>query len=131
MVFTAVYMKVRGRLPEQVATHFGADGADGFTSRTAVLFIGLAIIVLLGAGFALGVVADFGRTDFERRMTPAIGCGTAVVIGYCMTAMVVANVDAVDAAGVTFSWALFGIGVAAGLVAGGAAWWVTERAGVR
>ncbi|MGW0180951.1 hypothetical protein [Nocardia sp. NPDC003345] len=44
------------RLPDPIATHFGAHGADGFTGRTGTMFISAGVGTALGILFALVIV---------------------------------------------------------------------------
>lgn len=52
VVATIYLVVIRDRLPEQVATHWGADGvADGFTSRSNLPWLVAAIAFAVSARF--------------------------------------------------------------------------------
>ena len=120
-VFTAVFLAVYDRLPVRLATHFSGDTVDGFTSRGTIAPIGLALLLGVGAVMAGTTYAD------ARRFLIALSWGTAGLLGYLTTAMVLVNTGAADSAAVRFSpWQLLiAAGVAAIVAAGG--WLVTGR----
>ncbi|MFF8380469.1 DUF1648 domain-containing protein [Streptomyces sp. NPDC015661] len=79
------------RLPDPMATHFGAAGeADGFTGRTAFTAVGSALLLGLGAGWTLLV----------RRNALWGAWATAGFTGALLVLLVRDNLDAADAAGV-------------------------------
>jgi hypothetical protein len=117
------------RLPDPLATHFAADGADGFTGRVPTMFVSAGLGLGLGVLFAAIVVVG-PRTNARRADTPldpirslvATAWGVGGFVGAIMLAGTVANLDAADAAQVTLSGWAFAAAAAAGLLFGAAGW---------
>ncbi|MGW0122271.1 DUF1648 domain-containing protein [Streptomyces sp. NPDC003327] len=77
------------RLPDPLATHFGADGtANGFTPRALHALLATALFLLLGAGWTLLV----------RRSSLWGAWATAGFLGGLLCLLLRANLDAADAA---------------------------------
>lgn len=86
------------RLPEPSATHFAVDGtADGFSSAATLLWSSLGLAVLLAAVF--GTVSAARTTRFLI----GVSWAASVLTGATSLLVVLANVDAVDAATVRLS----------------------------
>lgn len=117
------------RLPDQLATHFGADGADGFTGRVPAMFVSAGLGLGLGILFAAILVVG-ARTNVRRADTPvdpirslvATAWGVGGFVGALTSAGTVANLDAADPAQVTLSGWAFAAAAVAGLLFGAAGW---------
>jgi hypothetical protein len=115
----------RDRLPDPIATHFGASGsADGFMSVDA----NLVVLAALGAGFAL-VFGLCGRVGFTGRPAPGsrrdlarwfVGTSwaTAAFLGTVVLGAVAANLDLTDAGDAVLPGTTFLAGLLAAAVAG-------------
>ncbi|MGW1743529.1 hypothetical protein ACWCPQ_32550 [Nocardia sp. NPDC001965] len=119
------------RLPDPLATHFGPDGADGFTGRVPAVFVSAGLGIGLAVLFAAIVIVS-SRTNkpVRRPDTPVdpirllIGSawGISGFLGVLMSASALANLDATDPAQVTLSGWAFPIAGAAGLLCGAVGW---------
>ncbi|MFJ1989941.1 DUF1648 domain-containing protein [Streptomyces asiaticus] len=93
-VVVATYAGLRDRLPDPLATHFGADGeADGFTGTGA--FLSVVTAVLLGSGL-LTLVPTLRLTKGlgAQRFAVALGYGMSGLLGYAFASLLFANADA-------------------------------------
>ncbi|WP_413806712.1 hypothetical protein [Streptomyces sp. OE57] len=114
-VVVATFAGLRDRLPDPLATHFGADGkADGFTGTGA--FLSVATAVLLGSGL-LTLVPTLRLTKGLRaqRLAVALGYGVSGLLGYAFAALLFANADATRASRV--SQPLWQLGIALAVAA--------------
>lgn len=95
----AVHTAVSARLPDPLATHFGAGGrADGFSSTHGFLTACLTALLVLGAVFGL-----LGGARALAKGAPwviASGYATAAAIGYPLCLTLLANADDGDASAV-------------------------------
>ncbi|EXU64434.1 hypothetical protein Z951_30810 [Streptomyces sp. PRh5] len=92
-VVVATFAGLRDRLPDQLATHFGADGkADGFTGTGA--FLSVVTAVLLGSGL-LTLVPTLRLTKGlgAQRFAVALGYGMSGLLGYAFASLLFANAD--------------------------------------
>ncbi|WP_432047701.1 hypothetical protein [Streptomyces asiaticus] len=93
-VVVATFAGLRDRLPDPLATHFGADGkADGFTGTGA--FLSVVTAVLLGSGL-LTLVPTLRLTKGlgAQRFAVALGYGLSGLLGYAFASLLFANADA-------------------------------------
>lgn len=117
----AVAMSWAGDLPDPVAVHWGADGADGFGSLGSLLWPLTSIGVACAAG--MWAVAFFGgRATMTRRMTVAMAVWFAVfqavmVLGALAPQRGLADAAEVGSIGWVLALALILPTVAAALVA--------------
>ncbi|WP_328387698.1 DUF1648 domain-containing protein [Nocardia sp. NBC_00416] len=119
------------RLPDPLATHFGADGADGFTGRVPTMFVSAGLGVGLAALFALILMMGTRRDKPLRRPDSPLdpirlligsAWGVGGFVGVLLLSSTLANLDVADAAQVTLpAWA-FLIAAATGLLLGTAGW---------
>ncbi|WP_445519295.1 hypothetical protein [Streptomyces sp. NEAU-174] len=92
-VVVATFAGLRDRLPDPLATHFGADGrADGFTDTGA--FLSVVTAVLLGSGL-LTLVPTLRLTKGlgAQRFAVALGYGLSGLLGYAFASLLFANAD--------------------------------------
>ncbi|KZM76277.1 hypothetical protein [Cellulosimicrobium sp. I38E] len=66
-------------LPDPVAIHWGADGADGFASLGAAVAGSTALGLLTSAGFA-AMTAFLGRSAANRRVAAGVAVGLPVML---------------------------------------------------
>ncbi|GAA1121306.1 hypothetical protein GCM10009577_50320 [Streptomyces javensis] len=93
-VVVATFAGLRDRLPDPLATHFGADGkADGFTGTGA--FLSVVTAVLIGSGL-LTLVPTLRLTKglAAQRFAVALGYGMSGLLGYAFASLLFANADA-------------------------------------
>ncbi|MFH8683175.1 DUF1648 domain-containing protein [Streptomyces lydicus] len=112
-----VYVSVSARLPDPLATHFGADGrADGFTSPQGFLTGSLAVLLVLGTG--LGLLVRLGKSSAGTPWLISGGFATAALLGYPICLTLLGNAGAPDGAAVRLPmWQMavaLGLAVAAG-----------------
>ncbi|MEU4316663.1 hypothetical protein [Nocardia sp. NPDC024068] len=95
------------RLPDPIATHFGAHGADGFTGRVATMFVSAGVSITLGALFALILVVGARTGKLKRtpdtpldpiRFMVATAWGVGAFTGALMFFGTRANLHLADAA---------------------------------
>ncbi|WP_058854425.1 DUF1648 domain-containing protein [Nocardia jinanensis] len=119
------------RLPDPLATHFGADGADGFTGRVPAIFVsaglGAGLAIVFAATLLIGVRrgTPLRRADSAAdpiRLLVGTSWGVGGFVGVIMLAATIANLDVPDPAQVTLSGWAFAIAALAGLVLGAAGW---------
>ncbi|MGD9483484.1 DUF1648 domain-containing protein [Streptomyces sp. TRM70308] len=120
--FLVVYLAVRDRLPDVLATHMGSGGrADDFQGHAAFLATGTLLPLALGAMFgAIGWYAP--GSGAAPRLTAAFGAGLAAFVGYLSVLLVLANVDVADPRTVVFQPWHLAVASAAALAAGGLGW---------
>ncbi|GAA0924682.1 hypothetical protein GCM10009575_022050 [Streptomyces rhizosphaericus] len=123
-VVVATFVGLRDRLPDPLATHFGADGkADGFTGTGA--FLSVVTAVLLGSGL-LTLVPTLRLTKGlgAQRFAVALGYGMSGLLGYAFAFLLFANanadadVDATRASRVSLPLWQLGIALAVAVVMG-------------
>ncbi|WP_327149969.1 hypothetical protein [Nocardia sp. NBC_01329] len=119
------------RLPDPLATHFAADGADGFTGRIATMFVSAGIGAGLAIVFAAILLAGVRRNLPLRRADSAVdpirllvgtAWGVGGFLGVIMLAGTIANLDMPDPAQVTLSGWAFATAAIAGLLLAAAGW---------
>ncbi|MBI0295359.1 DUF1648 domain-containing protein [Streptomyces sp. PRKS01-29] len=126
-VVLATFTGLRDRLPDPLATHFGADGtADGFTGTGA--FLSVVTTVLLGSGL-LTLVPTLRLTKGLRpqRLAVALGYGMSALLGYAFAALLIANADAVRASRVSQPLWHLGIALAVAAAMGALGWLIASR----
>ncbi|UQI46478.1 hypothetical protein M1P56_20060 [Streptomyces sp. HU2014] len=101
VVVLSVFLSLHDRLPARMATHIGPGGeADGFSGQGA--FLAVTLTVLLGDAVLFGGLVHWIRTNpGAQRVLAVIGGAVAVLTGWLVTAVLLANADARDAASVT------------------------------
>ncbi|CAM5265051.1 hypothetical protein SSPIM334S_05240 [Streptomyces spiroverticillatus] len=87
------FVRLRGRLPDALATHFGAEGVpDGHTAWGVFLAVSLGLLV--GGGVLFTVVCRAAlKAPGGQRTTVAAGAASAVLLGWPVVAVLVANAD--------------------------------------
>lgn len=112
----------RGDLPDPIAIHFSADGADGYGSLAGFLGLMLGVFGAVAVGAWL-VALLLGRSSMTRR----IGVGVAVGMSCFGAAILLGTLHAMrglsDASEVDSVDAVLGLGLLDGLVLGGLAAW--------
>ncbi|MFJ6350379.1 DUF1648 domain-containing protein [Streptomyces sp. NPDC092046] len=107
----------RDRLPDRLATHFGADGrADGFTAVGGYLAVSSALLLALGVGWAL----------FVRRRVLWGAWATAGFTGGLLALQLRANLDVTDPAEARLRIAVLTVALAIGALAAAAGWALTR-----
>ncbi|GGR52992.1 hypothetical protein WEB32_28410 [Streptomyces netropsis] len=101
VVVLSVFLSLRDRLPGRMATHIGPGGeADGFSGQGA--FLAVALAVLLGDAVLFGGLTHWIRTTpGVQRVIAVTGGAAAVLTGWLVVAVLLANADADNAASVT------------------------------
>ncbi|MFD0383676.1 hypothetical protein ACFQ2B_18895 [Streptomyces stramineus] len=125
-----VYLSVRDRLPDPLAAHIGPGGtADGFSGHGSFLAVSLGL--LLGGGVLFGLVTHWARNnpDAQRVLAVLVG-GAAVVMGWIITALLLANAGAADAAHVTLPGLQAAAGFGAGVLYAAVGWPVCGKSPV-
>lgn len=127
------------RLPDPIATHFGAQGADGFTGRVPTMFISAGLGFGLGLMFALVLIVSARSGRLVRtqdsaydpiRVMVATSWGVGGFIGVLIFAGTVANLDATDARQVSLPVLAFAAAAAIGLLLAAVGWLAAPRAPV-
>ncbi|WP_280507314.1 DUF1648 domain-containing protein [Nocardia flavorosea] len=125
------------RLPDPIATHFGAQGADGFTGRVATMFTSAGLGLGLGVLLALILVVSARGGKLVRthdsahdpiRVMVATAWGVGGFVGVLMFAGTVANLDAADARQVGMPVLGFLAAAAIGLLLAAVGWLAAPRA---
>ncbi|MGW9173436.1 DUF1648 domain-containing protein [Streptomyces decoyicus] len=93
-----LYAGVAGRLPDPLATHFGGNRADGFSSAQDYLAGCLAVLLAFGVGSGLLVRLRVHAPEVSWLI--ATSYATAAVLGCSMCLTLLANVDVTDASAV-------------------------------
>lgn len=118
-------------LPDPLATHFSADGADGFTGRVATMGIAAALAVGFGVLFAaILVVANRQGAPLRRpdttldpnRVLIASAWGVGALLGVVLFASTRANLGLTDAAQATLPGWTFPVAAVIALLFGAAGW---------
>ncbi|TDC23973.1 DUF1648 domain-containing protein [Streptomyces sp. 8K308] len=123
--YLGIFLARYDRLPDRLATHFGGGGeADGFMDRAVALWGGTGILLGLALLFTLLALAPDRGDGAGRRLTLAIGAGTAATIGYPLIWTVLANTDAAAPADVRLPLWHVPLLFAAGVAVGALAWWL-------
>ncbi|MFE0171623.1 DUF1648 domain-containing protein [Streptomyces sp. NPDC059002] len=121
LVELVAYVMLRDRLPDRIASHFGADGAaDGYAGRGSYLVVNAGLFVGLGA--VAGYVAlKSGYSRYRRGLAGVLACcwATAGFLGWPMTASLFANRDVADGAAVRFPLWQLAVAVGVAVVAAG------------
>ncbi|MFD3416265.1 DUF1648 domain-containing protein [Streptomyces decoyicus] len=94
----ALYAGVAGRLPDPLATHFGGDRADGFSSAQDYLAGCLAVLLVFSVGSGLLVRLRVHAPEVPWLI--ATSYATAAVLGCSMCLTLLANADVTDASAV-------------------------------
>lgn len=117
-------------LPDEIAIHWGSNGADGFGSPWEIIATLLGLIgVLSGAlAFSLNDLAESGRPRPTQKVLAVMALGLSVTLGVGMTASVLAQrgLDDVRTAPDPLPGLL--LGAALGLLAAAAGWLLLPRA---
>ncbi|NLG46705.1 DUF1648 domain-containing protein [Gordonia sp. (in: high G+C Gram-positive bacteria)] len=113
-----------GSLPDPIATHFGPDGPDGFTSIGGTMAV-IAVSAVIGAAVS-GAAAYFARETFTSRVMSAMGAGTVAFIVGIMLGFTIGQRGLADAAEASPSlgWPLL-LGVLFAVPVAGAVYTVT------
>lgn len=115
----AVYAAVRGRLPDEVVSHVGFSGPDGFMSPLKLVAITIAVYLAEAALFGY-LLTSRRQTAGQYRLVAACGWGAALGEGYFLTASFAANAGLSDPRDLDFPMAVHG-GIAIAIcLAGGA-----------
>lgn len=121
------------RLPDPLATHFGPDGADGFTGRVATMAVSAGLGIGLAAVFALILVAGARSGTLTRtpatpsdpiRLLIASAWGVGGFTGTIMFSGTLANLDAADATRVSLPLLAFVAAAAAGILFAASGWFI-------
>ncbi|GDY57281.1 hypothetical protein SVIO_079040 [Streptomyces violaceusniger] len=126
-VVMAAFAGLRDRLPDPLATHFGAGGkADGFTGTGA--FLSVVTAVLLGSGLlTLVPVLRLTKGLGVQRFAVALGYGMSGLLGYAFASLLFANADATRASRVSQPLWQLGIALAVAAVMGALGWLLASR----
>lgn len=99
-VWTYVFLSVRDRLPDQVATHYGAGmEADGFSSHAGLFWPALGVLLGMGLMFALLVLFS-ALPGTARRVLFGCAYGTLGLLAYLFIGTTMLQVDLETAQGV-------------------------------
>ncbi|MFB6436199.1 DUF1648 domain-containing protein [Streptomyces sp. NPDC056411] len=98
-VVAGVYTSVSARLPDPLATHFGAAGrVDGYSSVHGFLTGCLVVLLVLGTG--LGLLVQRQEPSAGTLWAIAVGYATAAGVGYLSCLTLLGNAAATDASAV-------------------------------
>lgn len=127
-VVLSVFLSVRERLPGRMAVHIGAGGnADGFSGQGP--FLAVALSVLIGDGALFGALAYWIRANpGVQRVLAVIGGAVAVLTGWLVVAVLLANTDRDDASSVTLPGTQAALAFAAAALCAAAGWLICGRA---
>jgi hypothetical protein len=121
VVTVVIFLGTRERLGDRIATHFSGGGAaDGWGATSSYPWVCLALFgglaLLFGAGSALPWAGRGGRGAWS-----ATGWGTAGLLGYLLSAVLLVNAHAgPDETGIRLPWWQLTAGLGAALLAAGA-----------
>ncbi|MCK8681322.1 hypothetical protein [Streptomyces lichenis] len=115
----AVYAALSGRLPDEVVSHVGSSGPDGFMSPLKLVAITVAVYLAEAALFGYLLIRR-RQTAGQYRLTAACGWGAAWGEGYFLTASFAANAGLSDPRDLDFPLSVHGPIAIAVCVAGGA-----------
>jgi len=86
----------RSALPDPVATHWSASGANGFTSVLGVAL--LTVVLSAGVGGAVAISAAFGTLPlWQRRVMLGVGIGVSVAIATAFVLLTLGQAGLADA----------------------------------
>ncbi|MEV5240394.1 DUF1648 domain-containing protein [Streptomyces cinnamoneus] len=124
----ATFLSVRDRLPDRMAVHIGGGGhADGFSGQGS--FLATALGVLVGDGVLFGALASWIRTNpGVQRVIAVIGGAVAVLTGWLIVAVLLANTDVADASSVTLPGVRAALAFAAAALYAAVGWLVCGKA---
>ncbi|UNO39474.1 DUF1648 domain-containing protein [Streptomyces sp. MST-110588] len=117
LTLTALFLSVRDRLPEPMATHFSDGRADGFNSVALYLPVCLGLLLVFAAVFA--VLAPRTVTARDGRALNGVGYGMAALSGVLSGATLLCNVGVRDAADARLPYGQLAIAFGAALLAAG------------
>ncbi|WP_062521311.1 DUF1648 domain-containing protein [Demequina silvatica] len=124
-----IELAVMGDVPDPVATHWGGDGPDGFSSTAFVpvmtALVGGVLPLVLGMSGLRSLRR--GERGFVLRLMPAIALGLAVLMGVLMAGTLLIQRGLADAADAPSILPTLTIGLIAAAAAGAAGWWVQPR----
>ncbi|MEE1929737.1 hypothetical protein V1J52_16345 [Streptomyces sp. TRM 70351] len=126
LVFTGVYLAVRERLPQPLASHVGPGGRpDDFMSQGG--FVATAVAVQLGMALLFAVLArHVPDRDSGPRTLAVTGAGTGPFLCVLMAQVLLAQADVSDARDMVFpGWYLATAAVPAAV--GAATGWALTR----
>lgn len=126
-VVLAAFAGLRDRLPDPLATHFGAGGeADGFTGTGA--FLSVVTAVLLGSGLlTLMPTLRLDKGLRAQRLAVALGYGMSGLLGHAFTSLLLANAEATRASRVSQPLWQLGVSLAVAAVMGALGWLIASR----
>ncbi|WP_280424069.1 hypothetical protein [Nocardia carnea] len=126
-------------LPDPLATHFSADGADGFTGRVATMGIAAALALGFGALFAAMLVAANRKGAPERRPDTTLdpnrllvssAWGVGALLGVLLFASTRANLGLTDPAQATLPGWMFPVAAVVALLSGALGWLIAPSSPV-
>src|SRR5450830_1510845 len=92
----AAHLARRSALPDPVATHWSASGANGFTSVLGVAL--LTVVLSAGVGGAVAISAAFGTLPLrQRRVMLGVGIGVSVAIATAFVLLTLGQAGLADA----------------------------------
>ncbi|MEU0066386.1 DUF1648 domain-containing protein, partial [Streptomyces albidoflavus] len=115
-VVTAVYAGVRDQLPDELAVHFGPDGAADRFESPGQFLVAMAAMLLLGGAAWTAMVARSGRGGGSGTgVAAAAGRGLAGFLGAVAVLVLQLNAGATDAAGLSLPLWHLGVAFVVGL----------------
>ncbi|MEV0371776.1 DUF1648 domain-containing protein [Streptomyces sp. NPDC050636] len=121
VAIAGVLTQVSGRLPDPLATHFGADGRpNGYSSVRGFVTASLLVLLLLAVGS--GVLAQLRRTAPVTRWVISAGWGSAAMLGLPVCLTLLGNAHAEDADAVRLPMWLVAVALGAAVLAGALGW---------
>ncbi|MEU3960171.1 hypothetical protein AB0F42_10160 [Streptomyces buecherae] len=130
MAQLAVYVAVRGRLPDEVVSHVGSSGPDGFMSPLKLVAITIGTYLAEAALFGYLLIRR-RQTAGQYRLVAACGWGAGLGEGYLLTASFAAHAGLSDPRDLDFPMSVHGpIAIAvclAGAALGAALAWKADR----
>ncbi|WEH29757.1 DUF1648 domain-containing protein [Streptomyces sp. AM 3-1-1] len=120
-VTVAIFLGTRDKLGDRIATHFSGGGtADDWAATSSYPWVCLALFGGLALLFGLGTALP-GASLAARSAWTATGWGTAGLLGYLLSAVLVVNAGAVaDGTEARLSWVQLVAGLGAALLAAAA-----------
>lgn len=115
----ATILALRDRLPDPLATHFGGDAPNGYTSITATAWIALGFTLGLGGFFTAAGARAPGRR-IVRRLTFGMGISLAAFVAGVFLSTTLPQIGLADASEATIGWLAY----AGPLVIAGIVGWV-------
>lgn len=117
LALAGVWTTVSGRLPDPLATHFGAAGrADGFTSVQGFATTSLALLLLFGA--VVGFFVQLRPDTPEVPWVIATGYALAAVCGYAVCVTLLSNADVAEVSAVRVPLWVLALSLPVALLAG-------------